>query len=261
MRGHRRRSLLGKRKRCVSESWLYTMHSKEAAELQLNSFDGLRSWLGVGSGDSSIKDFLQFHWRKHCVVVKGAGRKVNKLVPRSIKRLCEESSSEAIQIWLQTKSKLETLETTDAASATRLHRAGLVLYCRAPERTEEVLIGSMIRDTDFGLPQAADLDSDEPHHFAAWGEVECFLSHKDHVTDFHYDFQENFTLQIRGTKRWTLRPTRHRHPLRARSTHFVDTPGVAEDQAKAVSFFETRNETIDQHEYSVILKPGEFLLK
>jgi ribosomal protein L16 Arg81 hydroxylase len=35
-------------------------------------------------------------------------------------------------------------------------------------------------------------------------EIEIFLSRAGNYTDFHTDFQENFTLQISGRKRWYL---------------------------------------------------------
>ena len=57
------------------------------------------------------------------------------------------------------------------------------------------------------------------------GEVELFISaaappatskeHGKHTTGWHTDFQENFTIQLSGIKRWTLRRGRVRHPLRA----------------------------------------------
>ena len=30
------------------------------------------------------------------------------------------------------------------------------------------------------------------------GEIEVFASHKGHVTDWHFDFMENFTFQLQG---------------------------------------------------------------
>ncbi len=34
------------------------------------------------------------------------------------------------------------------------------------------------------------------------GEIETFFSKKGNLTDYHIDFQENFTLQIKGSKIW-----------------------------------------------------------
>jgi hypothetical protein len=95
------------------------------------------------------------------------------------------------------------------------------------------------------------------------GEIETFLSRDGHVTPFHFDFMDNFTLQLRGSKRWvgsalalvclicaTLRSEISRsirncifieqrfkqndvsHPLRGGTPHFA-AGGVAEQQLKA----------------------------
>jgi hypothetical protein len=36
------------------------------------------------------------------------------------------------------------------------------------------------------------------------GEIEVFVSRADNYTDFHTDFQENFTMQLKGRKQWRL---------------------------------------------------------
>ena len=59
-----------------------------------------------------------------------------------------------------------------------------------------------------------------------------FCARSGHVTGWHYDFQENFTFQLRGTKRWRLKASTDRHPLRAHSLHFKDA-SVLEDQHKS----------------------------
>ena len=58
-------------------------------------------------------------------------------------------------------------------------------------------------------------------------------SSKRHATGWHTDFQENFTIQLSGVKRWTLRRGRVKHPLRGTTPHFVRDVGVVEDQLKA----------------------------
>ena len=36
------------------------------------------------------------------------------------------------------------------------------------------------------------------------GEIETFISRKGNYTDWHMDFQENFTIQIKGSKKWKI---------------------------------------------------------
>jgi hypothetical protein len=39
-------------------------------------------------------------------------------------------------------------------------------------------------------------------------EIETFVSRRGHVTDWHFDFQQNFALQLAGRKRWRLASSR-----------------------------------------------------
>lgn len=36
------------------------------------------------------------------------------------------------------------------------------------------------------------------------GEIETFVSRDGNYTDWHMDFQENFTIQVKGSKKWRL---------------------------------------------------------
>ena len=45
-------------------------------------------------------------------------------------------------------------------------------------------------------------------------EVETFVSRAGNVTHFHFDFMENFTLQLSGRKRWRLKRSAIGVPLR-----------------------------------------------
>ena len=36
-------------------------------------------------------------------------------------------------------------------------------------------------------------------------EIEIFISKKGNYTDWHVDFQENFTYQLKGSKKWRLK--------------------------------------------------------
>ena len=53
-----------------------------------------------------------------------------------------------------------------------------------------------------------------------------------HVTGWHTDFQENFTIQLSGVKRWTLRRGRVPSPLRATTPHYAREASVIENQLK-----------------------------
>ena len=40
---------------------------------------------------------------------------------------------------------------------------------------------------------------------ATQGEIEIFIARQKHYTDWHIDFQENFTIQLKGSKKWRLK--------------------------------------------------------
>ncbi len=56
------------------------------------------------------------------------------------------------------------------------------------------------------------------------GEIETFLSRQGNYTDWHMDFQENFTIQVKGSKKWRLcvEPGMQA-PLVGYTPHFKDT--------------------------------------
>ena len=63
------------------------------------------------------------------------------------------------------------------------------------------------------------------------GEVKVFIDTSDHFTNWHTDFQENFTLQLSGSKRWRLKQGTVRHPSRGCTPHYY-IPDIVESQVK-----------------------------
>jgi hypothetical protein len=52
------------------------------------------------------------------------------------------------------------------------------------------------------------------------GEIELFMGHKATYTPIHFDFQENFTVQLQGSKTWKLARSGITSPLRGYSPHY-----------------------------------------
>ena len=63
------------------------------------------------------------------------------------------------------------------------------------------------------------------------GEIETFFSKKGNLTDYHIDFQENFTLQIKGTKIWRFKRSGLQYPVLGYTPHYFQT-GNLEEQGK-----------------------------
>lgn len=147
---------------------------------------------------------------------------------------------------------IQSIEISDPDTAIKLHEmSGHALYFRAPPDIEQTLVGSLLHSTGFGCGQ---YDVTKLHTSLGRGEVEVFVGGHQHVspnrmdqphnpnpsksnfvTGWHYDFQENFTVQISGMKRWTLHPGMVKHPLRGCTPHYdiVSTDSVMESQVVA----------------------------
>jgi Cupin-like domain len=174
----------------------------------------------------------------------------------SVSSLIRETSSESIFVWLpksrttadfegtnQPSStmppRIHSLEIPDVETALQLHElSGHALYFRASPLLERTLVGTLLRETGLGAGQY-DAPGCVPRMTTLGrGEVEVFIGGrtnpsattsdpaKNLITGWHYDFQENFTIQITGVKRWTLHPGIVKHPLRGCTPHY-DTSSAA----------------------------------
>lgn len=145
-----------------------------------------------------------------------------------------------------------------------LHHAGNATYCRASPDLEQLLVPTLLNDTGLGC---GNYDvTGESVNCLGRGEIEVFLSPPGHLTDWHFDFQENFTLQLSGVKKWSLQRGTVKHPLRGCTPHY-HSPETVEPQLKAArlgdpnfSFGkpETGKNAVGQVE-TMFLRPGDFL--
>ena len=157
------------------------------------------------------------------------------------RQIFEETSSDSVFLWIKNKSEennqqttptLQSIELQDPQTAHVLHTSSnYASYCRAPPELEQPLVSLMLRDTGLGLGQY-DPTGDKLTTLAR-GEVETFIGTKKHLTDWHTDFQENFTIQLSGRKKWTLKQGTVKHPLRGTTPHYRSTDDVIENQIKA----------------------------
>ncbi|KAL7535424.1 hypothetical protein ACHAXR_009713 [Thalassiosira sp. AJA248-18] len=167
----------------------------------------------------------------------------------------------------QQPATLNSVEISDPETAYALHKSGShPAYCRAPPILEHHLVGSLLRATGLGgghyHPPHVETVTLGGGTTLGRGEVELFIGassasssqgyngakrsrsgntnngttpaekKKKHTTGWHTDFQENFTIQLSGIKRWTLRRGRVRHPLRGTTPHYARDSSVVENQLK-----------------------------
>ena len=157
--------------------------------------------------------FLRKHWRKRALAVHGGRQRFAALANErlhglSVPRLVADSPSEEVHVWFRTATGAnESLKTPDREAALTCHKAGGSLYFRAPADASELLVTALSQQ--LGLSFGALYPDGAPR-----SEVETFISRAGHVTDWHFDFMENFTLQLKGTKRWWLKPSDVAVPVR-----------------------------------------------
>jgi hypothetical protein len=185
----------------------------------------------------TVDGFLSAHYDTKCPLVV-RGHDVRHLLEEGMEggdeeALLEATPSEAISVWTVEaggKGKISTARVQDAGSAAALWRAGHSIYCRAPEPVERALVAAAVRSLGLGFRTA-----EEGVKGVVEGEVELFMGRKGHRTPWHFDFQENWTLQLRGRKRWRLLPG-VANPVRGCTPHYTQADGVldpaAEEQLK-----------------------------
>ncbi len=221
----------------------------------------------------SPSTFLTTCFRQKAVHVQSNNaqrvRKLNSkfMFDLDAKKIFEETSSDSIFLWIRdsngnsknnentdsasssnSESKrgkeklLKSIEVQDPEMAHILHTASnYASYCRAPPDLEQPLVYNLLKDTGMGCGQYT-FDQDSSVAMAVpppatrgmgRGEVETFIGTEGHVTDWHIDFQENFTIQLSGSKKWYLKQSPMKHPLRGVTPHYSNTEDVIENQLKA----------------------------
>jgi hypothetical protein len=203
--------------------------------------------------------FLSSCFRKKAVHIKSNNANRAKEISSKYmfdldsRQIFEETSSDNVFLWIPstsctpsqsssnskdkkegtTKAKaLQSIEIQDPQTAHVLHiSSNYASYCRAPPELEQPLVSLMLRDTGLGLGQYD--PTGEKLTTLGRGEVETFIGTKKHLTDWHTDFQENFTIQLSGRKKWTLKQGVLKNPLRGTTPHYRSADDVIENQIKS----------------------------
>lgn len=180
--------------------------------------------------------------------------------------ILRETSSDNVFVWLKSGEHVKSIEVDDPSSAHALHLAGHATYCRASPDVEQPLVASMLRGTGLGCGQYD--PSGTKVTTLGRGEVEVFIGTDGHYTNWHTDFQENFTLQLSGVKRWRLKQGTVKHPISGCTPHYA-SPETVEFQLKTARLSnpdfqfgwpteEMLNNSIGDVK-DVVMKPGDML--
>ena len=234
----------------------------------------------------SSTEFLTRFFRRQAVHVPSTTQGVHRveriqkqMLDLNVQKIFEKTASENIFVWLQQAmdhssstanggkggdKKINSIEVPDPETAFALYQAGHATYCRAPSHVEELLVGALLENTGLGCGQYD--ASGQSMTSLGRGEVETFISTKaGSVTGWHTDFQENFTIQLSGRKKWSLQRGTVVNVLRGVTPHY--SVSAIEGQVKAGR--------LDQNEFAfgppavgknatgpvdeVILEPGDVL--
>ena len=177
--------------------------------------------------------FLKQIWRQRSLAVHGSPERFAALVREQLHGLSIPallSDAEEIQVWFKAKEQIAgpakrswfgeslrgnaSFKTGDGAFAAACHRAGASLYFPAPAAAAELLVTALAQQLgqSFGA-----IFSDGSQRST----VETFASRAGNVSAWHYDFMENFTLQLSGTKTWWLKPSGIDAPHRSCTAKWV----------------------------------------
>ena len=126
--------------------------------------------------------------------------------------MCENTASEKIHIWFPKKHD-EHEEKKKPKSSTNIKSFGTEeteLAVAAYERSGASLyFGSSLEFRNMYCKALTyQMGINFGAYFADYNtmcEIETFWSKKSNLTDYHTDFQENFTLQIKGSKTWRFK--------------------------------------------------------
>lgn len=142
-----------------------------------------------------------------------------------VQAMCENTASENIHIWFPPEKKpqpdkmhaIKSYQTQDPEFAYQaFKRGGASLYFGSSEEFRNAYCKRL--SYELGMNFSAYFND-----YQTMGEIETFISKKNNYTDFHIDFQENFTLQISGKKKWRLFKSDLTAPLLGYTPHYFES--------------------------------------
>jgi 50S ribosomal protein L16 3-hydroxylase len=148
----------------------------------------------------SSQQFLRAYWEKQHLAIAGPlerfGDGVTSLASLSVENLVDlgRSASEPVSVWFQTVEREHRTLELSAPTAMQLYAAGMTIY--SSFTTTELRAWLLKLERSLGRKPG----SSRSHIFA---------SRERTGTQAHFDQNENFTIQLRGKKRWRISYTPH----------------------------------------------------
>lgn len=148
--------------------------------------------------------FLRTYYRQRALAVHASTTRLSSLTSDlsglSIPAMIAESSK--CVVWMKEQGKggegkMQYLDSPPTVGEA-CFKAGHSLYFNPPTDTQAKYMRPLCRD--LGLHSGLEAGS-------LGGDIEIFAVQGKHRTPWHWDGQENITLQLTGTKRWRVRPS------------------------------------------------------
>eukprot|EP01100_Stratorugosa_tubuloviscum_P000511 TRINITY_DN1113_c3_g1_i2.p1 TRINITY_DN1113_c3_g1~~TRINITY_DN1113_c3_g1_i2.p1 ORF type:complete len:538 (+),score=247.51 TRINITY_DN1113_c3_g1_i2:128-1741(+) len=184
----------------------------------------------------SKEEFLSNIWKKKCLAVITSSERFENLIENhfyslDLNQLLENSASENIFVWMRNTTsegggKIDSFETDNSSTAEICYNSGASLYFRASQDTTDEFVRAM--SMDLGINFAGIYAQENTNK----GEIEIFVSRTGHYTDWHFDFMENFTFQLKGKKKWIFKQGQVKNPIRGFTPHYNKVDNL-EQQLKA----------------------------
>ena len=179
-----------------------------------------------------------------------------------MEQLCENTASEQVHIWYpdrDNKSKekfqkgIDSFGTNDIPLAIKAHeKGGASLYFGSPVEFRELYWKQLANQ--LGMNFSAYFSD-----FTSMSEWEIFISKKGGYTDYHIDFQENFSIQLKGSKKWKVWKSGITSPLVGFTPHYNKT-GNLEHQMKMIRMelpFNYDKQELESIVDEIELNPGD----
>ena len=201
------------------------------------------------------REFVERVFQKKALVVHGSASRLDKLRgdfhDLDVATMIEHATR--VVVWMKTlEGKMQYIDASPSV-ALNCYNAGHSLYFNPETDVQKRYIEELCRDVglDFGLEKDGGFG----------GDLEVFAVRGKHKTPWHLDAQENFTIQLRGTKRWYLAqsgipdPVTNMHPLSTNTTSVENDRKIhkACDPSVELPPNEFKNVT------SFIMRPGSIM--
>ena len=200
------------------------------------------SMLGTMVWPLDKDEFLATEWRQRAVATiapPGTGAleartaaAAEALCGLDLESMLSETASERLFVWMRSESKederVASFEVDEPRAAIICHDAGGSLYFRSPQAMVEPWVGRLSAELGLNFGAVYSQPAAGPGALPQKGEIEVFATRAGHVTDWHTDFMENFTLQLKGKKRWRIARSGLDSPIRGYTPHYKSVDNLTQ---------------------------------